>query len=323
MITLTYLDSITHKLVSNVSLESVNELKKNKENVIWADVSDPKAEDFLKLGQEFSFHQLSIEDALKGHQRPKIEEYPGYYFLVIYESDIFGEHNNLQLRELSIFLGANFIVTVHSHPINAIDLVKRLWPEWLSRTNVGPGTLAYLLIDGVVDHYMVILDQFSDNIDDLEDKMFTDFQPNLIEEIFRVKKQLLYMRRFISPLRDTLNVMLRREQPLFSSETYVYFQDVFDHAIRVSDTIDSLRDILSSIMDVYLSISSNRMNIIMKRLTSISTILMSVTLVAGIYGMNFDFMPELKWRYGYTYALSSMVVIGIALYLYLRKIKWL
>lgn len=323
MLTLTYLDSESKKIVSDGSIDQISELKKNKENIIWADITDPNHEGFLKIAKEFSFHQLSIEDCLKGHQRPKIEEYPGYYFIVAYESELFGDHNNLQLRELSIFLGANFIVTVHSHPVNAINLVKRLWPEWLNRTNIGTGTIAYLLLDAIVDHYMVILDQLSDGIDDLEDKMFTDFQPGLIEEIFRVKKQLLYMRRFISPLRDLLNVMLRREQPLFSSETYVYFQDVFDHAIRVADTIDSLRDILSSIMDVYLSISGNRMNIIMKRLTSISTILMSVTLVAGIYGMNFDFMPELKWRYGYTYALSLMVVIGISLYLYLRRIKWL
>ncbi len=323
MINVTYLDSETKKLVHDASIEKISELK--QKNIIWADIKDPNHESFLKLAKEFSFHQLSIEDCLTGHQRPKIEEYPGYYFIVVYESALFGEHNNLQLRELSIFLGANFIVTVHSHSIDAINLVSRLWPEWLSRgdVGVGTGTIAYLLIDAIVDHYMVILDQLSDNIDDLEDKMFTDFQPVLIEEIFRVKKQLLYLRRFISPLRDVLNVLLRREKPLFSSETYIYFQDIFDHAIRVADTIDSLRDILSSIMDVYLSISGNRMNIVMKRLTSISTILMSVTLIAGIYGMNFDIMPELKWRYGYTYALSSMVIIGVSLYLYLRKIKWL
>ena len=243
--------------------------------------------------------------------------------MVVYEADFVNDDKHLELREIGIFLGANFIVTVHRQSIDAIILVNRLWPEWSSRSVVGTGTLAYLLIDAVVDNYMIILDSISDLIDDLEDKLFTDFQPNLIEEIFRVKKNLLYLRRFISPLRDVLNVMLRREQPIFSTETYVYFQDVFDHAIRVADNIDSLRDILSSIMDVYLSLSGNRMNIIMKRLTSISTILMSITLVAGIYGMNFDFMPELKWRYGYTYALSSMVIIGIALYFYLRKIKWL
>lgn len=323
MITTSYLDLNTNKVINNISIDNINKLKTKKENIIWTDVSDPTSEDFLSLAKEFNFHPLSIEDCLKGHQRPKIEEYSGYYFMVVYEADFVNDDKHLELREIGIFLGANFIVTVHRQPIDAIVLVNRLWPEWSNRSLVNTGTLAYLLIDAVVDNYMIILDSISDLIDDLEDKLFTDFQSHLIEEIFRVKKNLLYLRRFISPLRDVLNVMLRREQPIFSTETYVYFQDVFDHAIRVADNIDSLRDILSSIMDVYLSLSGNRMNIIMKRLTSISTILMSITLIAGIYGMNFDFMPELKWRYGYTYALSSMVIIGIALYFYLRKIKWL
>ena len=129
--------------------------------------------------------------------------------------------------------------------------------------------------------------------------------------------------RPVTPLRDVFNVMLRREQPIISRETSVYFQDVFDHLIRVADTIDTLRDMLGATMDAYLSISGNRMNMVMKRLTSISTILMSVTLIAGIYGMNFLYMPELGWRYGYVGALSSMVVIGLAIYYYFRKIKWL
>ena len=143
---------------------------------------------------------------------------------------------------------------------------------------------------------MPLLDALSDRMDELEDRIFADFQPEAIEEIFRIKKELLFMRRAVTPLRDVFNTLLRREQPIFSRETTVYFQDVFDHLIRVADTIDTLRDMLGSTMDAYLSISGNRMNIVMKRLTSISTILMSVTLVAGIYGMNFDYMPELKWQ---------------------------
>lgn len=323
MITINYINSISKQFINNIPITDINELKSKKDNIIWADVNDPTSKDFLYLAAEFGFHQLSIEDCLKGHQRPKIEEYNGYYFIVLYEANIVEGTNRLELKELSIFLGANFVVTVHTQPISALDLANRLWPEWSSRGTVATGTLAYILMDAIVDNYMIILDSVSDRIDELEDKLFSDFQPQLIEEVFRVKKHLLYLRRFISPLRDVLNVMLRREQPLFSTETYVYFQDVFDHTIRIADTVDSLRDILSSIMDVYLSISSNRMNIIMKRLTSISTILMSVTVVAGVYGMNFDYMPELKFRYGYVYALVSMVIISISLYIYLRKIKWL
>ncbi len=174
-----------------------------------------------------------------------------------------------------------------------------------------------------MDDYLPLLDVLSDRMDDLEDNIFGDFKPESIQDIFRIKKQLLYLRRSITPLRDVFNTMLRREQPIFPRETLVYFQDVFDHIIRVADTIDNLRDMLGSTMDAYLSVSGNRMNQVMKRLTSISTILMSVTLIAGIYGMNFDFMPELKWRFGYVFALLSMVGIGLGIYFYLRKIKWL
>jgi magnesium transporter len=183
--------------------------------------------------------------------------------------------------------------------------------------------LAYLLIDTIVDNYMPLLDALSDRMDELEDQIFGDFKPEALEEIFRIKKELLFLRRSVTPLRDVFNTLLRREQQIFSRETLVYFQDVFDHLIRVADTIDTLRELLGATMDAYLSVSGNRMNMVMKRLTSISTILMSVTLVAGIYGMNFDFMPELKWRFGYVGALGSMVAIGIAIYLYFRKIKWL
>jgi magnesium transporter len=163
----------------------------------------------------------------------------------------------------------------------------------------------------------------SDRMDDLEDSIFGEFKPEAIEEIFGIKKKLLYLRRAIAPLRDVFNTLLRREQPIFHRDIHVYFQDVFDHLIRVADTIDTLRDMLSSTMDAYLSIAGNRMNQIMKRLTSISTILMSVTLIAGIFGMNFVFMPELHWRYGYAFSLLAMILVGLSLYVYLKRVKWL
>jgi magnesium transporter len=301
----------------------ISELRVPQQNVVWADVSDPTSEDFLELAEEFGFHPLSIEDCRNEHQRPKVEEYNGYYFIVLYEAELVGPQDRLELRELNIFLGSNYLVTVHSRPIRAIETARRLWHEWTDRAEHGAGLLSYLLMDAIVDDYMPLLDILSDRMDDLEDQIFGEFQSGAIQDIFRIKKQLLYLRRSIAPLRDVFNTMLRREQPIFARETHVYFQDVFDHVIRVADTIDSLRDMLGSTMDAYLSVSGNRMNMVMKRLTSIATILMSVTLVAGIYGMNFDLMPELKWRYGYVYALLSMVGIGVGLYLYLRKAKWL
>ena len=153
------------------------------------------------------------------------------------------------------------------------------------------------LIDAIVDDYLPLLDIISERMDDLEDSIFGEWRAEVIEEIFTIKKKLLYLRRSITPLRDVFNTMLRREQPIFPRETHVYFQDVFDHLIRVADTIDTLRDMLSSTMDAYLSVSGNRMNKIMKRLTSISTILMSVTLIAGIYGMNFDLHARIEMAF--------------------------
>ena len=323
MISTVCLDSASKEFTRNFPAADISDHCSNEQKVVWANVSDPTGQDFADLAEEFNFHPLSIEDCRNAHQRPKVEEYPGYYFIVLYEAELVGPHNELELRELNIFLGANYLVTVHSRPIRAVGTAARLWPEWLDRGEHGAGLLAYLLIDAIVDDYMPLLDFLSDRMDDLEDQIFGEFQTSSIEEIFRIKKQLLYLRRSITPLRDVFNTMLRREQPIFARETHVYFQDVFDHIIRVADSIDSLRDMLGSTMDAYLSVSGNRMNMVMKRLTSIATILMSVTLISSIYGMNFTYMPELHQRYGYVSALLAMVLVGVGLYFYLRKIKWL
>jgi magnesium transporter len=302
--------------------EKISDLCSEASNIIWVDVSDPTGQDFHELAKEFGFHPLSMEDCRNAHQRPKIEEYEGYYFIVLYEA-LLKDGWELELRELSIFLGKNYLVTVHSQPIRAIETAERLWRGWSDLAHRGTGLLTYLLIDSIVDDYFPMLDSLSDRIDELEDQIFGEFQPDTIQQIFRIKKQLLFLRRAVAPLRDVFNTLLRREQPLFSRETSIYFQDVFDHLIRVADTIDTMRDMLGSTMDAYLSVSSNRMNMVMKRLTAISAILMSVTLVAGIYGMNFSYMPELGWRYGYVGTLGAMLIIAMAIYLYFRRIDWL
>lgn len=316
------LDRESRMFTQVTEVDAISRFCSDASNIVWVDVSDPTSQDFDNLAREFGFHPLSIEDCRHQHQRPKVEEFPGYYFIVLYEVDL-SEAGRLHLGELSIFLGQNYLVTVHSRPIRAIETAERLWRSWTDLAERGTGLLAYLLIDAIVDEYLPLLDTLSDQMDSLEDQIFADFQAEAVEDIFRIKKELLILRRAVTPLRDVFNTLLRREQPLFSRETHTYFQDVFDHLIRVADTIDTLRDMIGSMMDAYLSISGNRMNMIMKRLTSIATILMSVTLVAGIYGMNFDYMPELKWRYGYVGALLSMVVVGLAIYSYFRKIKWL
>ncbi|WP_139559574.1 magnesium/cobalt transporter CorA [Methylotetracoccus oryzae] len=311
------------RTVDEVSIRAVSELRTNPANVIWVDVNDPTGRDFLDLAEEFQFHPMSIQDCRGGHQRPTIQEYPGYYLIVLYEAELAGPEDRLELRELSLFLGSNYLVTVHSKPLRAITATRRHWPTWIDRAELGAGLPAYLLFDAVVDDYMPLLDLLTERADELVDAVFGDFQPEVMREIFVIKRQLLYIRRGVLPLRDVFNLLLRREQPLFAREIHAYFQDIFHNLLRVGDMVDSLRDLLASAMDAYLSVSGARMNTIMKRLTSISTILMSASLIAGIYGMNFEQMPELEWQYGYVFALLSMIGVGLAIYLYLRRIKWL
>jgi magnesium transporter len=310
----------TFHAVSNPA--EISDLCALPEQLLWVDVSDPTGLDFEQLAEEFQFHPLAIEDCRNPHQRPKVESYQDYYFIVLYEAELDAD-GQLELRELNLFLGEKYLVTVHSRPVRALANIERLWRKWVEFTEPGTGVLAYLLIDAIVDDYMTLLDQQAERIEDIEEQIFGEFQPESLQEIFRLRKQLLFLRRGVVPLRDVFNVLLRHELPFFTHETRIYFQDVFDHLVRVTEMIDALRDMLSATVEAYLSVSGHRMNLIMKRLTSISTILMSVTLVAGIYGMNFGYMPELGWRYGYVGALVVMLLLALCLYFYFRRIKWL
>ncbi|NOT59727.1 MAG: magnesium/cobalt transporter CorA [Acidobacteria bacterium] len=316
------LDTQTKKLTMVSDPDRISELCGEPHKIVWVDVNDPTGDDFAELAKEFNFHPLAIEDCRLAHQRPKIEEYSNCYFIVLYEAELNAD-SELELRELNLFLGKNFLVTAHSRPIHAVAEAEKLWLSWADGNEQPTALLAYLLIDRIVDEYMILLDTLSDRIDELEDRIFGDFQPASLQEVFRIKKQLLYLRRSITPLRDVFNKLLRRELPIFTRETLIYWQDVYDSLNRVAEMIDTLRDMLASTVDAYMSVSGHRMNVTMRWLTAVSTILMSVTLLAGVYGMNFNYMPELGWRYGYVAVLLAMLGLALALYFYFRKIKWL
>jgi magnesium transporter len=289
--------------------------------VLWVDVADPTEAELKRLQREFGFHPLAIEDCRNRHQRPKVDEYPGYYFIVLYECVL--EEGRIELHELSIFLGKNYVVTVHHGPILALSTAERLWHASTDLAERGAGLLAYLVIDTMVDAYFPLLDEVSERMEEVEESIFQGTGELAVQHIFRMKKELLILRRVVAPLRDVFNTLLRREQPVFSRETSIYFQDVYDHLIRIADSIDNLRDMLSSAMDAYLSVSNQRTNLVMKRLTATATILMSVTLIASVFGMNFSYMPELRWSYGYVAALTAMIGVGAALYAHFRARGWL
>lgn len=300
----------------------IAELKTSKDQVLWVDVTNPTSEEFHCLQEQFGFHPLAMEDCRNPHQRPKIEDYHGYYFLVFYDATL-NDESELELQEINMFLGQNYVVTVHRKPYAALSEAEVQWRNWTDLAEQGAGLLAYIILDVVVDRYFPVLDSISDRIDEMEDALFEATDTHELEEIFQIKKQLLKLRRSVSPLRDALNTLLRREQPIFAREIHYYFQDVYDHLIRVADMIDNTRDLLSSTVDIYLSIQSNRMNMVMKRMTAVSTILMTMAIIPGVYGMNFKIIPEIEWIHGYYWALGLMLLIGTAEVVFFRRIKWL
>lgn len=313
------LDASNGHLDRHLPISEVSEFCEIDGKVIWIDVQDPTEEDLATLHEELGFHHLALEDCAKAHSRPKLEKYPGYVFLVLYELSVRGLDNKYKHTELNVFLGKTYVVTVHRGPATVIDEVG---PRWEAATQgdvggEGPSFLAYMLIDAAVDSYFPVLDAFSDKLEILEDIIFSGSTENVVEDIFRLKKQTLAMRRIVTPLRDVFLTLLRRDEQLFGPQTYLYFQDVLDHLLRVSDSIDNYRDLVNSAVDAYMTNVSNRTNETMKVLTVASTVLMIPTIVSGIYGMNFEHMPELHWLYGYPSSIVVMLVLmGTALGLF-------
>ncbi len=291
--------------------------------MIWVDVTDPKPDDMALLREEFGFHPLAIEDAMNEHQRPKIEAYDGYYFLVFYRATYLREQNHIEIDPLHMFIGRNFLVTVHHGAFPQIEQTQARWKAAGSPLGSDVGALVYALLDAIVDDYFPIMDELADRVDELEDAIFTNFNEAAIQNIFTLKRDLLHLRRVAGPQRDVLNVLLRRDMPIFRQESIIYLQDVYDHIVRVTDSVDTYRDLLSSALDSYLSLQSNRLNQIVKVLTITSIVLMADALIAGIYGMNFAYMPELSWQYGYPLALGLMVCVSLGLVFFFKRMRWI
>jgi len=302
---------------------TVGEVLTNPANTIWLDIQDPTDADMALLRDQFGFHPLAIEDAIRAHERPKVDAYNDYYFVVFYAAAYNRQEDHIETHAVSLFIGANYLVTVHQDAIPDIGETLARWQAPNSPLGHRVSALVHALLDALVDDYFPLMYQVADRVEDLEDTIFIHYDESSIETIFKLKKDLLSMRRVVAPERDVLNVLLRRQLPIFTSEDVAYLQDVYDHIVRVTDNIDTYRDLLSSALDSYLSLQSNKLNQIMKLLTIASIVLMTDALVTGIYGMNFRNMPELGWGIGHGWAMILMVVLSVALLIYFRRKKWL
>ncbi len=306
-------------------LEQMKEIHKDPDAIIWLDMLNPTEQDLKHVAEKFQLHPLAIEDATHEHQRPKVEEYENFYFVVFYTANVQERSQKLDICEIDMFLGKNYLITVHEQPIHELDEAEQRWTRNVKQLEWGIGVLLYSLLDAIVDHYFPIVDALVDQAEDLEDRLFTGAtrDTRFTQQLLELRKQFLVMRRVATPERDVLNVLTNRDTPIFDEHAVIYFRDIYDHITRLADTIDLYRDQLSSAMDANLSIVSNDLNKVMRTLTVASIILMVDSLIAGIYGMNFENIPELHLYYGYFGALILMVFLSILLVLIFKKLKWL
>ena len=247
----------------------------------------------------------------------------GYYFVVFYAAVYNPQEDHIEAHAVSMFIGSNYLVTVHTGTVSHIaDTIAR-WRAPRSPLSHRISVLVHALLDAMVDDYFPLMDQVADRVEELEDTIFIHFDERSIQTMFKLKKDLLSMRRIVAPERDVLNVLLRRQLPIFALEDMAYLQDVYDHIVRVTDSIDTYRDLLSSALDSYLSLQSNKLNQIMKTLTVASIILMTAALITGFYGQNFKFFPSMDWRIGSTWSLILIAGATLALVVYFRRKKWL
>lgn len=310
------------KAVVDAPVDELPEIVAREHTMLWVDLTDPTSEEVEAIGKTFHFHPLALEDTLAGDIRPKIDVYDGYSFIAFYGMT----HTTAGCRahSVDIFIGSNYMVTFHDSALPVIEETATRWKQNVAALgNRGPGFLLYSLLDALVDGYFPVLDEITDRAEAMEEAVLNGGAPNLQGSLIQLRRELLLMRRVASPERDVMNILVRRDPPYFGKKEVAYFQDVYDHLLRVIDSVDLTRDMLAGVLDANLSMVSYNLNVVVKRLTSSSIILMSITLVAGIYGMNFAHMPELDWQFGYAFALGLMALIGVVEFVIFKKIDWL
>jgi magnesium transporter len=304
--------------VEEISRDAAIDLLKRGGTDIWLHFDTPTEEDLHFLQEAFKIHPLTIEDIVNQNQRPKIEPFEDYVYLAIHPLRRKARWT-IAPTELDLLLGKAWIVSVHYGALPGLIENSRLHEKLAAGLGRGTDFLIYTFLDLVVDSYFPILDDVEDEVDALEEQLLTRASKVDISGVLRLKRSLVHVRRAVTPQRDVLNQLTHHDSPFVRPETVIYFRDVYDHLIRIADEIDSLRDILSSLLEIHLAAISNQLNITMKRLTAWGIILVTITAIASVYGMNFKFMPELEWRYGYFAALAGMALIASGLYAYFKK----
>ena len=310
-------DSEIHKATD------ISEVKKflGKHPVTWLHISHPKEKDIKSLAEIFGFHHLSLEDSIKFKQRPKFEDYDNYFFLTI---NLIEYSKSVEVHQLAMFVGDDYVVTICEKENNCIDgVLKRIEsknPRILANKT---GFLCYLILDTVINNYFPLLDTVEGEIENIEKEILRKASKRTLQKIFRLRRNLLLMRKAIWPVREMVYELQIADMPKSEKKSSVYYRDLYDHISRVIDLTETYREMLTGALETYLSTISNNMNEVMKVLTVVASLMMVPTLISGIYGMNFRYMPELGWTYGYPFALSLMAFTMLAMLIYFRRKRWI
>jgi magnesium transporter len=277
-----------------------------------------------KIGKHFDLHPLIMEDIVNTEQRPKMEDFGHYVYVVLRMLYFNEEAHEVQGEQVSLILGQNIVISFQEKEGDIFNPIRERIRNNKGRIRkMGADYLAYSLLDTIVDNYFTILEKLGDRIEEMEERLVTDPRPKTLQEIHKLKREMIFLRKSVWPLREVINGLERGESSLIHKASRVYLRDVYDHTIQVIDTVETFRDMLSGMHDTYLSSISNRMNEIMKVLTIIATIFIPLTFIAGVYGMNFKFMPELEWRWAYFIVWLVIVIVAVSMIFFFRKKKWL
>ncbi|MEO8511156.1 MAG: magnesium/cobalt transporter CorA [Chloroflexota bacterium] len=337
----------TLRTLGRDDLDEISELRKAPGTLIWLDLADPGDNEIGLLEREFGLHPLAVEDIRKRRQRPKIDAYDGQYILVAHEvvlpdaagagdgapdaepddaADPPGDDDPAprvsELDEVHLIAGEGYLITIHWGSSEAIATTRRRFQARPTAVGTSVAMLLYAVLDTIVDGYFPLLDRISDRIEEIEDAVLQGSARRTLRDVLRAKRRLLELRRVLTPMRDVANTLLRREVELIEEAAVPYYQDLYDHLVRVLDALDLYRDLVASTLDASLSVTSNNLAGVMKRLTAYTVIIAVPTLIASIYGMNFVLMPELRWPLGYPVVLLVMLVAVLFLVRYFRTRDW-
>lgn len=315
--------------LGGVSLErgvadaDIREYIRDPANVVWVDVEDPGPDELSALMEDFAFHPLAMEDVAKGEQRPKVDEFKGYLFVVTYTVLPGDTATDFRATEVNLFIGRNYVVSIHRQRVPALEDAMGRWSRGGEMLREGVGFLVYTVMDAMIDAYFPLIDGIEDQMDKSEDEIFSRGREGGVENLLKLKRTLVRLRRVLYPMREAFHVFLRRDQPLFAPSTHVYFQDVYDHVLRILDALDMERDMVTAALDAHLTVVSNRLNATMKTLTVITVIVAIAGSIFGAWGMNVPGLPLAEHPWGFWLVLGGTVALSLAAWQLSRMRGWI